>query len=86
MARTVDNGYGAAHRKLRKRWEREVALGGVVCHRPGCGRLIHPLEPWDLGHDDVDRSRYHGPEHRECNRATQGRGSRRKTSENWLEP
>ena len=29
-----------------------------------CGKLIAPDEPWDLGHDDDDRLRYVGPEHR----------------------
>jgi hypothetical protein len=42
----------------------------VDCAR--CGERIEPGEPWDLGHDDVDRSRYTGPEHRRCNRSTRG--------------
>ena len=77
--KTVDRGYGAEHRRLRRRWDREVQLGGVACAR--CGRLIVPGSPWDLGHDDFDRSRYHGPEHRECNRATADRD--RRASGDW---
>ena len=44
-----------------------------MCHREGCGRLIMPGEAWDLGHNDLDRSRYSGPEHSKCNRGTAGR-------------
>jgi len=33
-----------------------------------CGELIRPGQPWHLGHDDYDRTKYRGPEHRgrEC--------------------
>ena len=61
-------GYGQSHYDLRKVWWPKVAAGRVVCHR--CGRPILPGQPWDLGHDDYDRSRYTGPEHRRCNRQT----------------
>jgi hypothetical protein len=74
-----DRGYGEAHVRLRRRWAREVKLGGVACAR--CGLLIGPSEPWDLGHDDADRSRYNGPEHRACNRATAS--ADRRSSRRW---
>lgn len=60
-------GYGASHDKLRQRWARRVASGTVTCWR--CNRRISPLEPFDLGHCDNDRSVYHGPEHQACNRS-----------------
>jgi hypothetical protein len=67
-------GYGVLHRRLRKAWELRFAAGEIiVCAREGCGRVIDRGEPWDLGHDDVDRSHWTGPEHRACNRATAGR-------------
>lgn len=65
-------GYGSVHRNLRKRWEPVVAAGLAACAR--CGGPIIPGEGWDLGHDDANRGRYVGPEHRRCNRATSGRG------------
>lgn len=78
---SAEQGYGYEHKKLRARLAREVAAGISVCWR--CGLPIHPNEPWDLGHDDVDRSIYRGPEHRACNRATAGRKVRRQ-SRRWL--
>ena len=65
---TSGRGYGHVHQELRKLWKGRVEAGGVLCAR--CGRLILPGEPWDLGHDDHDRSRYTGAEHRKCNRST----------------
>jgi len=52
-------------------FDRQVQTGLVKCAR--CGEPIAPGEPWDLGHDDDDRRRYSGPEHRYCNRSTAGR-------------
>ena len=64
---TAARGYGREHRQLRARWAPKVAAGAVDCWR--CGRCIEPGEPWDLGHDDDDRTVYRGPECRRCNRA-----------------
>ena len=68
---TTQRGYGLAHKRLRAKWARKVALGDVDCWR--CEQRISPLEPFDLGHDDDDRSITRGPEHRACNRSTAGR-------------
>ena len=74
MKKTSDRGYGTAHQKLRARWKPQVEAGNVNCAR--CHQPIRPGTPWDLGHDDHNRSRYSGPEHRTCNR---GEPSRRRT-------
>lgn len=66
--KTTEKGYGTRHQRTRERWAPKVAAGLVSCAR--CGGLIVPGTPWDLGHVDGDKSRYAGPEHRGCNRAT----------------
>jgi hypothetical protein len=79
--KTSERGYGWRHQQLRRRVEREIAAEwaagrAVPCARGSACKLggwIRPGEPWDLGHNDRDRSRYNGAEHRVCNRATAGR-------------
>lgn len=63
---TTERGYGWAHQKARATWKPKVDAGEVVCWR--CHQLIQPGTPWDLGHDDGDRTQYRGPEHLRCNR------------------
>lgn len=77
---TIERGYGPEHRRERRRWAGQVALGNVACAR--CGRLIEPGTPWDLGHDDHDRTRYQGPEHARCNRLAGAKvGGRRRAQQ-----
>ena len=63
--------YGYQHQKLRKQVEPSVRAGKATCWR--CQERIDPGTDWDLGHDDDDRTKYRGPEHVHCNRATLGR-------------
>ena len=68
----AQRGYDQAHRNRRTEWAPKVATGLTPCWR--CGELILPTEPWDLGHDDTDRTITRGPEHaNRCNRAAAGR-------------
>jgi hypothetical protein len=68
MSSAKARGYDERHRILRRNVQETVERGFARCAR--CGERISPSEPWDLGHDDLDRSKYSGPEHRQCNRAT----------------
>lgn len=74
---SAERGYGARHQQLRKQWKPHVEAGEVACAR--CGRIIAPGTPWDLGHVDGDKSRYSGPEHARCNRATKAHEKARRT-------
>ncbi|OMC02162.1 hypothetical protein [Mycolicibacterium fortuitum] len=76
---TAQRGYGYQHKKLREQVKPLVDAGQAHCWRCLANGLspdearIKPGEPWDLGHDDDDRTKYRGPEHERCNRATAGR-------------
>ena len=67
----AERGYDAEHRALRASFVPLVRTGLVKCWR--CRELIGADEPWDLGHEDGNRSRHRGPECLPCNRATSGR-------------
>ena len=74
-------GYGSAHKRLRRAWDLKVQAGGVRCARCHCP--IVPGTPWDLGHDDHDRTKYNGAEHRRCNRGAPRRKRKLRTSRDW---
>jgi hypothetical protein len=81
VATSLPDRYGWPHRRLRRAWARVVAAGDAFCAR--CGKWIEPGTPWDLGHDDFDPSRYTGPEHARCNRATARHAKERVWSRRW---
>jgi hypothetical protein len=84
VAQTTASGYGWRHQRYRKMLAPIVAAGGTACSR--CAELIQPGEAWDLDHDDNDRSRYLGPSHVKCNRATAGRRRPRRRREWFGDP
>jgi hypothetical protein len=77
-AKTSVRGYGSRHQAIRRALAPVVAAGLARCVR--CGERIEPGTPWDVGHDDIDRSITRGAEHRSCNRATR---SVRVVSRRW---
>lgn len=66
--------YGYNHQEMRARLAPIVEMGGWICTRyehpqfPDCPGEILPGDPWDLGHDDRNVTRWSGPEHQACNR------------------
>ena len=70
----VERGYDADHRAQRRAWQARLdADEPITCWR--CGDLVG-AEPWDLGHDDQDRTVTRGPEHRgRCNRSAAGKSA-----------
>ena len=66
-------GYDARYRAARVRAARLVEAGQATCWR--CGKPIKAGEPFDLGHDDDDRSIIRGPEHVFCNRSAAGKAA-----------
>ena len=66
-----ERGYDAAHDQLRAKWQRRLD-DGLVVHCWRCGDQVDPTN-WTLGHCDIDRTKYHGPECPRCDYATMGR-------------
>lgn len=66
-------GYDRTYRAARARAARLVEAGQATCWR--CGQAIKAGEPFDLGHDDEDRSIIRGPEHVFCNRSAAGKAA-----------
>lgn len=69
QARGYDRDYDSERNKIAS----TVAAGRATCWR--CGQPITTGTPWDLGHDDHDRTTIHGPEHATCNRSAAGRAA-----------
>ena len=79
---TTQKGYGATHQRYRRRWARLLEREGELpCAR--CGAPVTPTTPWDLDHDDVDRSRYIGVSHRVCNQRAGGQKAQRTRVTRW---
>ena len=79
---TTARGYGNHHQIVRRRWAKVVEAGDAYCAR--CGKWISPDEPWDLGHNDTDRSKYSGAEHVKCNRGAPNKAEvPRRQSREW---
>ena len=63
-----DRGYGWPHEQDRRRWARRVASGMVLCRSVNPILIVNGVpEPWDLGHNDTNRSLPAMAEHQRCN-------------------
>lgn len=62
--------YGSEHKRLRRRYAREVEAGMAVCCR--CLKPIHPQAQWHLDHA-ADGEGYLGPAHALCNLQAAGK-------------
>lgn len=70
---TTQRGYGATHQRARQQIKPAVEAGQVTCAR--CFKPIAPGEPWQLDHQDEDRTKYLGPSHKLCNLSAAGKRS-----------
>ena len=86
--KTTARGYDSKHQAAREAWVPIVSTGQVQCRRGDQCRfapdtLIHPGQPWHLGHPDESCPAPTAPQHRRCNTGEpgliRGRRSRRKT-------
>ena len=68
---TTQRGYGRQHQLKRAEYQKVVDAGAGECWR--CGQPVNPGDPWQLGHDDHDRTQYRGIECIPCNESTGGR-------------
>lgn len=71
-----ERGYDAAHVALRADYQRRMDHGETfTCWRCEEQGRPHDVDPanWHLGHDDLDRNEYRGPECPAGNLATSGR-------------
>src|SRR5690606_22191412 len=87
QAKTSARGYGTEHQRLRRHLDKVVQAGNAYCWRclkEGKSRSEAwiPPGPWHLGHDDLDRSKYRGPEHVACNTGAANK-NRRRSSRDW---
>ncbi|WP_421735704.1 hypothetical protein [Cellulomonas sp.] len=56
-------------RELKELYRHLRSLGeSLTCARPGCSHPITPDDAYELGHNDLEPSRFWGPEHAGCNR------------------
>ena len=69
---TSARGYGAAHQRKRREWQKRIDDGERILCARGCGTVITSEMKWDLGHTD-DRTDWTGPECVPCNRSAGGR-------------
>lgn len=74
------NDYCTHHQALRAQLQGVVDAGVATCWR--CHDPVLPAQPWDLGHDDDDRTIYRGIECIPCNRSTATR--RKERTNRWV--